>query len=149
MTRRRRPAGYSDGMDVRPANYNIEATRDSDVELVVSVFESDGTTARNISTATIVADVIDGAGAQVVAMGQSVGGAGNNELTLTLTDVNMGTGTLPLDRYRWVLEITEGTVTRPLLAGWFAIADRGVPGTGDPTTTARRRTVDDLVLSIV
>jgi hypothetical protein len=133
-------------MDLRPSKYDIAATRDMDVKRVITVFDADGVTPHSLVGATVVADIIDSAGAQVEAIGQVIS---TNTLTLTITDTQMGVANTPLDQYRWVLEVTEATVKTPWLAGTFRIAPRGVTGSGESTGVERRTVLDGaLVLQI-
>ena len=116
--------------DQRPARANLHIVRGADYAITLTFTDAADGTPYAVNTATFAADLLDSLGATADSFVSVVAGAGNNELTLTLTDTETAALTAQ-DKYRFVLDITEGTVTTPLFSGWANFYDRGAAGGGD------------------
>ncbi len=131
------------GTDQRPVEVNLHIVRGADYAFTITVTDSAGS-AVNISTDTWTADLLDSTPSVEDSFATAVSGAGNNVLTLTLTDTETAALTAQ-DRFRFVLDRTVGGIVTPWLAGWAYCYDRGaaVGGTDEPSTAR----VNDLNLA--
>ena len=121
------------GTDQRPTPCNLHIVRGTDYSVTFTVTDSTGA-AYVINTATIAADLLTSAGATADSFTAVVAGAGNNELTLSFNDTETG-ALIAQDRYRFVLDVTEGTDTRTWLTGWAYFYDRGGATGGNDEAT--------------
>lgn len=111
-------------LDLRSGSANIRAHVGDDVTLTVTIVDGAGA-AVDVSGYTITANVLR-ATTVVAAFTDSVGGAGNNVVTLSLSDTQ--TDTIGTEQgLRWSLEMVNGTDTRQYLGGAFRLH-----GPGDP-----------------
>jgi hypothetical protein len=120
--------------DQRPAPANLHIVRGADYSIVLTFTNTVDGTPYAVNTATFAADLLDNAASIADSFASAVAGGGNNELTLTLTDAETAALTAQ-DKYRFALDITEGTDTTPLLVGQASFYDRGQSGGGDEDAT--------------
>lgn len=114
-------------LNLRPSQLDIDGTVGDDISIVATVVDASAV-AVDVSGYTITADVIRNA-ASIASFGVAVGGAGQNEITLTLTD----TQTAAIDNIEgltWRLKVINGASTQNWIAGDFELAAIGTPKTG-------------------
>jgi hypothetical protein len=119
--------------DGRAGKFDIIAVRGADMAFTITA--TSGGDPVDLSAATIDAELYDSAGEWIESMVDVVSGAGNNIITLSLTDA--ATADLAGASYPWTLWVTRGGDKRPWLAGRVRVVDssNGVKSTdGDAVT---------------
>lgn len=101
-----------------PPPADIDITQGQDFSFDITV--TDSGVAKDLSDATIDVSVLRN-GAVAVAMTDSLGGAGDNVITASLTDSQTGALEAHPSRYRWSCKVTISSETAFYVAGRFGV----------------------------
>lgn len=119
------------GYDGRGARYDIDVPLGNDLSVAVTAVDSDSA-AVDLSAATIVATIYDKTDTALDTFSASVGGAGSNVITLSLTDTEVDALTSPTS---WALVVTRSGDSRTWAAGRFNVTSKDRPRNGSTSTT--------------